>query len=109
MNTMSKLMACLLGGLLILSIGCKKDDDDDPTGCNYLTETNDELQAVNDAAIAYGNDPTNQAKCQAWLDAYEAYLSALENHVDCATLYGNVGELQSAIDAAQAQLANINC
>lgn len=109
MNTFSRLLTCALFGLICITYSCNKDDDGDPSGCNYLTETNDELQAVTDAATAYGNDPTNPAKCQAWVDAYQAYLNELENHIDCATIYGNQAELQSAINDAQAQLDNINC
>lgn len=105
---MSKLMACLLGGLLFFSMGCDKDDKNDPVGCNWFTEVQAESTALSDAATAYGLDPTT-ANCEAFVDAYEAYLVALEANLGCAGTQGNQAELQAEIDAAQAQLANINC
>ena len=100
-------MACLLGGFLILSIGCKKDDDD-PVGCNWLTEVQAESAALSDAATAYGLDPST-ANCLAFVEAYQNYLAALEANLSCAGVQGNQAQLQAEIDAAQAQLDNINC
>lgn len=97
----------MLFGIVVFSIGCKKDDD--PVGCNYLTEVQNEVNALSTAATEYGNDPTNPAKCQAWKDAYQNYLNALEDNVECATLSGQQAELQSAIDQAQASLDSIQC
>jgi hypothetical protein len=96
----------LSGSVYFLSC---KDDDDDPQGCNYVTETQDELTTLNEAAAAYGADPTNPAKCQAYKDAYQAYLDELEDHIDCAALSGQQAELQNSIDQAQAQLALLQC
>ncbi len=101
-------LALLLMGTIFLSPGCKKDDND-PVGCNYAVETQDELNALNQAAAAYSSDPTNSTKCQAFKDAYQAYLNDLENHVECAALSGQQAELQSAIDQAQAALNDIQC
>lgn len=104
MNSLKKLLACLLLGALVFTYSCK--DDDDPTGCNYATETQDELNAVLAAANVYGADPT-PANCQAYKDAYQAYLDELEDHIDCAALSGQQAELQAAIDAAQADLNSL--
>lgn len=101
-------LALLLLGMVFLNPGCKKDDND-PVGCNYALETQDELNAVNEAATAYANDPTNAVKCQAFKDAYQAYLNDLENHVECAALSGQQAELQTAIDQAQAALNDLQC
>lgn len=108
MNSLKKLLACLLLGALVFTYSCKNDDDD-PSGCNYLTETQDELNAVNAASDAWIADPTNTAKCQAYKDAYQAYLDELEDHVECATVSGQQAQLQDAIDSAQAALNNLQC
>jgi multidrug efflux pump subunit AcrA (membrane-fusion protein) len=108
MNSIQKLLACLLLGIVVLTYSCKKDDDD-PVGCNYATEVQDEVNALTEAATAYSSDPTNLAKCQAYKTAYQNYLNALEDHVDCAALSGQQAELQSAIDQAQAQLDAFQC
>jgi hypothetical protein len=103
---MYRLLLCVsVAGLLVFS-SCKKDDD--PSGCNYVTETQDELDALTAAATAYGNDPT-PANCQAYKVAYQAYLNELEDHVSCAALSGQQNELQSAIDSAQASLDQLQC
>jgi hypothetical protein len=108
MNSIQKLLACLLFGLVFFTYSCN-DDDDDPVGCNYATETQDELQAVLNAANEYSLDPTNTAKCQAYKDAYQNYLNELEDHVECATVSGQQQELQNAINEAQAELDNFQC
>lgn len=107
MNSLTKLLAGLLLVMVTFTYSCK--DDDDPSGCNYLTETQDELDAVLAAANAYGADPTNTAKCQAYKDAYQAYLDELQDHVSCAELSGQQQELQNAINEAQADLNSIQC
>ncbi len=108
MNSIQKLLACLLLGMVIVTYSCKKDDND-PVGCNYATETQEELNALNAAAEAYGLDPTNSTKCQAFKDAYQAYLDDLQAHVECAALSGQQAELQSAINQAQAAVNDIQC
>lgn len=107
MNSIQKLLVCTLFGIVVFSIGCKKDDD--PVGCNYAIEVQDEVNALNTAATNYSNDPNNPAKCQAWKDAYQDYLNALEDNVECAAISGQQAELQSAIDQAQASLNSIQC
>ena len=108
MNSIQKLLACLLFGLVFLTYSCN-DDDDDPVGCNYATETQDELQAVVDATNAFSADPTNPAKCQAYKNAWQNYLNELEDHVDCAALSGQQAELQADIDEAQDAVDAIQC
>lgn len=90
----------------LLFIACKKDDD--PVGCNYAQEVQDELNALNAAATAYGNDPT-PAKCQAYKDSFQAYLNELQDHIECAALAGQQNELQQSINAAQASLDALQC
>jgi len=107
---MSTIKMLLLGLLLSGSafvFSCKNDDD--PQGCNYATETQDELNALEDAAAAWGADSSNPAKCQAYKDAWQAYLNELEDHIECATVNGQQDELQDAIDQNQAALDQFQC
>ncbi len=106
MKTMQKLIACLMLGLVVLTYSCKKDDD--PVGCNYATEVQNEINALSAAATTYGSDPST-ANCNAYKAAYQNYLNALEDHLDCAALSGQQAELQAAINQAQAELDNFQC
>jgi len=104
---MSTIKMLLLGLLLSGSacvLSCK--DDDDPQGCDYVTETQDELNAVNAAINVYIAD-SSPANCQALKVAYGVYLDDLENHIECAALSGQQAELQASIDQAQASLNTI--
>ena len=108
MNAIQKLLACLLLGSVIVTYSCKNDDND-PVGCNYVLETQEEYDALNAALAAYSADPTNSAKCQAFKNAYQAYLNDLEAHVECAALSGQQAQLQAEIDQAQAAVNDIQC
>jgi len=107
MNSLTKLLACLLLGLLVFTYSCKDDDDDQ--GCDYAAETADELNAVTVAQNEWIADINNTAKCQAYKDAYQAYLDELEDHIECATLSGQQEELQDLIDQSQAALNQLQC
>ena len=107
MNSIEKLLVCMLFGIVVFNFGCKKDDD--PVGCNYATEVQNEVNALTAATDAYVSDSTNPVKCQAWKDAYQDYLNALEAHKECAALSGQQDELQAAIDQTQASLDAIQC
>jgi|SRR6187200_1237843 len=107
MNTIQKLLTCLLFGLVFLTYSCN-DDDDDPVGCNYATETQDELNALQAALDAYSANQST-ANCQAYVSAYQNYLNELEDHIECATLSGQQAELQALIDQSQDTLDNWQC
>lgn len=108
MNSIQRLMSCFVIGLILMTYSCSKNNNDDPGGCNYLTEVTGEIEALTDAATIYGNDPTS-ANCQAYINAYQNYLNELGAHINCAALFGNQAELQTAINDAQAQLDDIQC
>lgn len=108
MNSFKKLLSCLMLGLVVLTYSCK-DDDDDPVGCNYATEIQDELNTLNAAAEAWSLDPNNTVKCQTYKNSAQAYLDELQDHVECATISGQEAELQSAINSAQASVDAIQC
>ena len=108
MNSLQKLLACLMLGLIVIGYGCKKDDDD-PVGCNnWANEVNAEATAWNNAANAWALDPT-PAKCQAYKDAGQDYVDALNSKADCATISGQQAELQAAINALQSAIDAIQC
>ena len=107
MNSIQKLLTCLLFGLVFLTYSCN-DDDDDPVGCNYATETQDEANALQVALDAYIANQTT-ANCQAYVSAYQNYLNELEDHIDCATISGQQAELQALIDQSQDTLDNWQC
>lgn len=107
MNSIQKLLAGLLFGLVVFTYSCS-DKDDDPVGCNYATEIQDEIDALTTAATIYGNDPTT-ANCQAYKNAATNYLNELQSYVECAALSGQQAELQSSINEAQASVDAIQC
>jgi hypothetical protein len=104
MNTFQKIIA----GICIIAIpfvsSCKKD----PVSCNWVTEVQGQLDAVTAAATAYGNDPTNSAKCQDYKTAFQNYLNALEDHKGCVPSEQSA-QLQQSIDAAQTSLDALQC
>ena len=110
MNSIQKLLACLMLGLLVIGYGCKKDDDD-PVGCaNWAADVSAEATAFSNAATVYFSNPTpTLAECQAYKNAGQAYVNALNAHVECATISGNHVDLQAAINQIQADVNAIQC
>ncbi len=65
-----------------LLFGCKKTNDSiTPGNCDGASALGDKFTA---AANTFAADPTNKAKCNAYVDAYKAYADAA---VSCSTLY----------------------
>ncbi|HEX9955937.1 MAG TPA: hypothetical protein VGA96_01730 [Fibrella sp.] len=65
-----------------LLIGCKKSGDDvTPGNCDGASALGDKFTA---AASTYAADPTNKAKCNAYVDAYKAYADAA---IACTAMY----------------------
>lgn len=102
--------------VLIISIlgfsGCNKDDDDiddGPCSTNWALAVQDEANAWSSAATAYGTNPTAE-NCNAYKQAGNDYLDALEPFDNCAVLTGQQrAEWQAAIDAARESINNLNC
>ncbi|MFZ1678535.1 MAG: hypothetical protein WBP41_17660 [Saprospiraceae bacterium] len=76
--------------------------------CNWVTEVQSELDAVDAALSAYVDDPFNSAKCQAYKDALQNYLNALEDHKGCVPAEQSA-QLQQSIDAAHSLLDGLQC
>jgi len=107
MNTLQKLLVCLMFGFVAIGYGC--NDDDDPSDCNWASDVQDEADALTAAANAYGNDPSNSVLCQDYKDAFNDYLDALEDNTDCAALSGQEDELEAAIDQTRDSLNALQC
>jgi hypothetical protein len=104
MITIQKLIAGICIIALPFFIACGKDD---PATCDYATEVQDELNAVNAAATTYGNNPTTE-NCNAFKAAYQNYLNELQDHDNCV-LPAQQAQYQDAIDQAQASLDALQC
>lgn len=89
---------------------CKEDDDGNNTACaNWASDTQDESNALTNATQAYAANP-NTATCNAFKDAYQDYIDAMEGHRNCAALTGQArANWEAALDAAQDALNNLSC
>ncbi len=89
---------------------CDKDGDGNNNTCaNWAADTQDETNAVTAAAQAYGANPTT-ANCNAFKDAYQSYIDAMEGHRNCAGLAGQArADWEAALNAAQTSLNNMSC
>jgi hypothetical protein len=86
---------------------CSKDNKADACSGAWASELSNEAKA--NAAQAYGTDPT-PANCNAYKQATQAYLDALEPCGNCATLTGQDRVAwQNALDSAQQSVDNLNC
>lgn len=85
--------------------------DDEPTGCStaWASELANEVSAMTAAAQAYTLDPS-VANCNAYKNACQAYVDALEPYGNCATLTGqNRTDWQNALNDAQDNINQIDC
>jgi hypothetical protein len=65
-----------------LLISCKNNNDTiAPGNCDGASALGDKFTA---AANTYAADPTNKAKCNAYVDAYKAYADAV---IACTAMY----------------------
>ena len=89
---------------------CNKDDDKTDT-CSgaWASELSNEANAMISAAQTYGANPT-PANCNAYKQAAQAYLDALEPYGNCAALTGqDRADWQAAFDAAQESVDELDC
>ena len=98
--------------LAVASIGlvsCGGDDDVDCTGTvNLSVELSAEIDAVTNAGIAYGTNPTTE-NCEDYVNALEDYLDALSAWESCANEAGVLDEFQQDLADAQAAIDDIEC
>ena len=88
---------------------CSKDSKDDSCSGAWASELTDEANAMISAAQDYAANPT-PASCNAYKQAAQAYLDALEPYGNCATLTGQDRvDWQTAIDGAQDSVDALDC
>lgn len=88
---------------------CSKDSKDDSCSAAWASELTNEANAMINAAQVYGANPT-PATCNAYKQAAQAYLDALEPYGNCATLTGQDRVAwQNALDSAQDSVDALNC
>lgn len=97
--------------LLIFTISCgDSNDPSNPSGCSteFAETFQDEIQTINTTTQNYANDPST-ANCEAFKEAYQNYINALDSWEECANFYNQVAQWEQAIDAAQLSIDNIVC
>lgn len=109
---MYKLIYPVLLFAIVFVSACGNDDEPAPTIGNCTNEAftnafNDAIMALSDAAIAYGNNPT-QANCDAWRQEANDYLDAIEGFETCTTV-NNSQEYRDALADARAEVNNFTC
>ena len=90
---------------------CDKDNNNngDPCSAAWASELSNEANAMINAAQVYATNPT-PANCNAYKQAAQAYLDALEPYGNCATLTGQDRvDWQNAVDSAQQSVDNMQC
>jgi hypothetical protein len=99
----------------IVSVSCGGDDNDANDGnvnCNEAfsinAELNEEIQAFATAASNYGTDPSSQ-NFQAYKDAANDYLDALQALQDCAEQAGQLNSFNQSLANIQAAFDNLTC
>ena len=106
MNAIQKILAGLLFVLALGTISCGKDDDPEP--CNYATELQAEINALNSALNVYVNDPS-QANCISYRNALQAYVNAADDYSECSALAGQQAEFEAYLDSVQASIDALQC
>ncbi|NJK95437.1 MAG: hypothetical protein HC905_11460 [Bacteroidales bacterium] len=107
----TKLFYLLFVVILFGNESCKKDKESDPDLCAtaWSVATQDELTAVINAAMTYGNTPT-VANCNAYKSAYQAYINAMKTYENCSVLTGLTRtQWEEALEEAQEELNNFTC
>ena len=105
------LLPLMVFSMLIVSCG-DDDGNDGNVNCSdsfsINNELNDEINAFATAAGAYGTDPS-AANCQAYKDAAQDYLDALEALKDCAEEAGQLTSFNQALANLEAAFDTLTC
>lgn len=106
-----KIVFMLFLSMTVLGLWTCDKDNNNGTPCStaWASELANELEAMMNAAQAYGLNPT-VANCNAYKEAAQDYVDALEPYGNCATLTGQDRVAwQNAVDNAQQELDNLTC
>ncbi|MEL6256588.1 MAG: hypothetical protein AAFR87_31595 [Bacteroidota bacterium] len=104
MKTLKNLFLVSLFSLLFLGISCRAND---PVGCSFTVELDEEVTDLTNAASVYAQDPT-PTNCEAYKQAYRNYLDEAEKLDNCV-LGADRTAYRQAIDDAQASLDALTC
>jgi hypothetical protein len=98
------------GALLFMGvINCAKKEEEPPCSVAWAAELDDELDAVLAAAQAYGMNPS-PTTCNAYKNAAQAYVDALQPYGNCAALTGQQrADWEAAVAAAEDAVDMISC
>jgi hypothetical protein len=109
MKVLHGIFALTLFSALLLTGGCKKEENNGPCGANFnwAIELQDEAQALSAAAQAYGQDPS-PANCEAYRAAAQAYLDVAADLDNCV-LGVNRPDYEQAVAEAQAEVDALQC
>jgi hypothetical protein len=105
-----KIFFLLFLGVAVSGVwSCNKDKKDDSCSGAWASELSNEANAMINAAQVYAASPT-PANCNAYKQAAQAYLDALEPYGNCATLTGQDRvDWQNAVDSAQQSVDAMQC
>lgn len=106
-------MRNILTLLVILTIlglnSCKKDSKPGACSAVWATEVEDELNALMAASVAYSMEQTAE-NCNAYKAASEDWLDVLRPYAECSNYSAeDRAEIQESIEAAEADLEELNC
>lgn len=87
----------------------KSNDNNDLCSGAWASELTNEANAMINAAQTYATNPT-PANCNAYKQAAQDYLDALEPYGNCSTLTGqDKVDWQNAVDGAQQSVNSLTC
>lgn len=110
---MFRSLLLILALSMVVFSSCKKDKDDDPInncGNNWspAVELQDELNALTEAIQVYSLDQSVE-NCNAYKQAYLAYLDAVRDWEECYIYVGQQQEFLQAVEEAEQEINDIEC
>ena len=107
---MKNFLLLAFSGLVLFSLAsCGGDNNNNCAfGIGFSTEINDELSAVIDASVEYGNDPSVE-NCEGYKSAYRDYIDALRSLRSCYVAYGSIDDYNEALEEAEDDLDDLDC
>lgn len=98
----------LLFGLSFFS--CGDDSPNSAAECStaFAQEFQTEVTDISNAVSAYGQDQS-ASNCQGLKDAYNAYIDALEDWENCASINNSLTEFNAALDNARQSINALVC
>jgi hypothetical protein len=92
---------------LVSIVACGGDDVDCSDPNAVTTEYNAEIQKLNTASTAFGNDPQNSDRCNDYKNALNDFIDFSESISDCTEL--QQANIQTQLDEARTAVNSISC